>query len=507
MKRGLTLTIRTVPARYNLLIRARLLLLNPRSLFRKVHSGPAYIMRTQLFLNALISPAVTGTQVANFNVTANVAALYGCNSTCYEAFSKGIANDFAEFGALYNENFYTAADNFSSSAPGDMLKYQPIDPKDLTGSIPPGISAYRIQYTSVDLNGNNVPVTGFVAFPYANRTNGHLYRTVAWAHGTSGVFEGCAPSAMPDLYEYNSWSLLIERGYVVIATDYAGLGNNYTGHPYSALSAHANDVYYSVAASRKIWGIFMTTDWMSVGHSEGGGTVWSLAESPLVRNEPSMAGSYLGTVVQAPGVFQGQTALAAINVGNDFSSLDTNSSTGVLGELAWAVIGLQNLYPNETFNWLDPTYRQRLELAREAQACYESMEAVATGLNINEIINLSDANVAMQALRVIGIIDDLSAVGNHKSYQPILVVQGLEDVSVSPEVTEYAWNVTCEVGSEVHLQLYPGLDHDPVIPASAPSFLQWMDNRFDGLATFGNCSKITVEPFDAANLYAPVEED
>lgn len=184
-----------------------------------------------------------------------------------------------------------------------------------------------------------------------------------------------------------------------------------------------------------------------------------------------------------------------------------DSSAGVLGELGWAVIGLQNLYPNETFSWLDPTYRQHLELAKRAQACYVSMEAIATGLDISEIIDLSDGNIAMKALRVIGIIDELSAVGENESCQPVLVVQGLEDMLVSLEVTEYAWNATCEVGSEVHLQLYPGLGHDPVIPASAPSFLQWMDDRFDGVVTKEKCSKVTVKPFDAANLYAPVNED
>ncbi|KAJ4382552.1 hypothetical protein N0V86_001774 [Didymella sp. IMI 355093] len=463
-------------------------------------------MKIQFLINALLTPAVAGTQVANFNVSTSVAAQYGCNGSCYEAFSEGIAEDFAEFGAIYNESFYATAKNFSSSAPGDILKFQPIDPKVFTGTVPPGISAFRIQYTSVDLFGNNVPVTGFIAFPYASPSNGHSYRTVAWAHGTSGVFKGCGPSAMPDLYEYDSWALLTERGYAVIATDYAGLGNNYIGHPYSALVSHANDVYYSVAASRKIWGASLSEEWMSVGHSEGGGTVWSLAESPLVRNGSGMAGRYLGTVAQAPGVFQGQTALAATEAAENASSSDSSAGAGVLGELGWAVIGLENLYPNETFSWLDPTYRQRLELARKAQACYESMEAIATGLDIDEIIDLSDATVAMQALRVIGIIDDLSAVGENKSCQPVLVVQGLADMSVSPEVTEYAWNVTCEAGSEVHLQLYPEIDHDLVIPISAPSFLRWMDDRFDGKTTSGNCSKVTLEPFNA-DVYTPEDED
>lgn len=463
-------------------------------------------MRLQLFINAILAPVATSTQVANFNVSPSVAAEYGCNGTCYKAFSAGIAEDFAEFGALYNESFYETAKNFSCSAPGDLLKYQPINPQTIAGSVPKGITAYRIQYTSVDLFNNIVPVTGFIAFPYANRTNGHLYRTVAWAHGTSGVFRGCSPSAMPDLYEYDSWSYLIERGYVVIATDYAGLGNNHTSHPYSALAAHANDVFYSVAAARKLFGSHLTAEWMSIGHSEGGGSVWALAESALLANASSMAGKYLGTVAQAPAVFQGQQALAAVESAANSTS-EADSPAGTVGELGWAVIGFQNLYPNETLSWLNPTYQKRLALAKKAQACYDSMEAIATGLDLDEIIDLSDATVAMQALRVIGTIDELTAVGNSKSGQPVLVVQGLADVSVLPEVVESAYNVTCEMGSVVHLQLYPGLDHDPLIPAAAPSFLQWMDDRFDGVTIKKKCSKETVYPFNSKYLYAPVDQD
>ncbi|KAF3001853.1 hypothetical protein E8E13_004454 [Curvularia kusanoi] len=463
-------------------------------------------MKPQFLINALLPSLVTSRQVANFNVSANVAAQYGCNGTCYDAFSAGVAEDFAEFGALYNESFYATAKNFSGSAPGDLLKYQPIDPEAIAGSVPKGITAYRFQYTSVDLFNNTVPVTGFIAFPYANRTNGHLYRTVAWAHGTSGVFKGCAPSAMPDLYEYDSWGLLIERGYAVIATDYAGLGNNYTSHPYSALAAHANDVYYSVAAARKLFGGYLTHDWMSVGHSEGGGTVWALAESPLVNETSSIAGCYLGTVAQAPAVFQGQQAILALE-STDNSTSAAGSAADTAGELGWAVIGYQNLYPNDTLSWLNPTYRKRLDLARKAQACYDSMEAIATDLDLDEIVDLDNTTIALQAMQVIGTIDELTTVGNSMSTQPVLVVQGLADVSVLPEVVESAYNVTCEAGSEVHLRLYPYLDHDPLLPAAAPSFLQWMDDRFDGVATKKACSKKTVYPFSSKYLYAPLDTD
>lgn len=136
-------------------------------------------MRSQILMSALLSSTVTGSQVANFNISAITAAQYGCNATCYESFSAGLAEDFAEFGSLYNEGFYATAKNFTKSVPGDILKFEPINPEDFSGSLPKGITAYRFQYTSANLSNNTVPVTGFVAFPYANTTNGNLYRTAS----------------------------------------------------------------------------------------------------------------------------------------------------------------------------------------------------------------------------------------------------------------------------------------------------------------------------------------
>lgn len=229
------------------------------------------------------------------NVLACTTAQYACTTTCYKAFSASIAEDLAELGASHNESFYATAKNFTGSVPGDILKFGLIELKELSGSVPEGITAYQIQYTSASLSLETVPATGFVTFTYAKRTNGHICRTVAWAHRTSGVFKACALSAILDRYDYGIWSYLIERGYAVIATDHASLCNSFTGHPYSAPSAHANDVFYSVhvAAARKIFWLKFIAERMSTVHSEAGGTVWSLAESPLLRKSPNIAGNYL----------------------------------------------------------------------------------------------------------------------------------------------------------------------------------------------------------------------
>ena len=89
---------------------------------------------------------------------------------------------------------------------------------------PEGAQAYRVVYRSTDSGGAAVDVTGVVIIPAAASPAAGR-DIVAWAHGTSGIADDCAPST-------NSWlfgsiaglASLLRHGYIVAATDYQGLG-------------------------------------------------------------------------------------------------------------------------------------------------------------------------------------------------------------------------------------------------------------------------------------------
>lgn len=145
-------------------------------------------------------------------------------------------------------------------------------------------------YTSQDINGTLVPATGFIAVPFVRRQK-DPFRLIALAHGTIGVFRGCAPSSSSKLFDYNSWTPLLLAGYAVVATEYAGLGNDMIKHQYIASAAYANDVYWSVAAAHEAFPNDLTREWVSIGHSQGGDVVYKLSEHKLVQDNSS---GYLG---------------------------------------------------------------------------------------------------------------------------------------------------------------------------------------------------------------------
>ncbi|EXK78946.1 hypothetical protein FOQG_16395 [Fusarium oxysporum f. sp. raphani 54005] len=107
---------------------------------------------------------------------------------CQQVLAIANAADFETLGTAFDFDFYATADNFSTSKPGDLLKLAAIDSSHL--DVPAGMTSFRFQYTSRDLDESPVPSTGFIAFPFAKLTQGRKFSLVAYAHGTIGVFRG-----------------------------------------------------------------------------------------------------------------------------------------------------------------------------------------------------------------------------------------------------------------------------------------------------------------------------
>jgi pimeloyl-ACP methyl ester carboxylesterase len=467
-----------------------------------------------LFLSILaFSPSALAiiAQAANFNVSASLAETYGCGPKCYETLQKTNAVDLSTMGTEFDFSFYEMAANFSTSKPGEILKLEAVDPSIL--DVDSGLTVYRFQYTSQDLDGSLVPVTGFIAFPFAPPPwSGKSYPLVAFAHGTIGVYRGCAPSASPSLFDYKSWSLIAERGYAVVATDYAGLGNNHTGHKYCSHHAHANDIFYSVIAAQKAFGHKLTKDWVSAGHSQGGGAVWKLAEQVqqlLDSNKRHVCGKYLGTVALSPTPHIRDMVYWAIN--NVLPLKDFHRYI-LTAELPSVAVALRSVYP--TFNSssiLAGPLKKRLELADHAQMCTTAMMGLTADLSIEELFSpiLSDDAHKGASDNLLSTWQDATqVVASGRTTAPLLVIQGLADTSVVPADTIASYNKACQTpGYEVHLRLYDGQDHSPTVVATAPEWLDWIKDRFTGVRTSGVCSNITRLPFDSEYVKEEREVD
>ncbi|KAL4918119.1 Alpha/Beta hydrolase protein [Aspergillus aurantiobrunneus] len=446
-----------------------------------------------LFATATVAAGTTE-QASNFPVSPEVAAQYGCGKTCQESLNQANSKDLGDFNTPFDFDFYATANNFSNSKPGDLLKLSPVD-TDLL-DVPAGIATYKIQYTSVDLDNSTIPATAFVSFPFVQQ--GGPFKLVAFAHGTSGVFRGCAPSTSSSLFDYDTLIPLLFSGYAVVGTDYAGLGNNYKSHKYISAKANANDVYWSTIAARKAFPHRLSEKWVSIGHSQGGGASWKLSEHELVQTTTS---GYLGGVAVAPNthiynaVVEGMDKLEA-------SFGEETRSPGFFSYIPSVYFALRAVFPNYTATWLSNMAQGRIKLGNHAQLCASALPVVLQGLNTSQVMTKVDPS----GLAPIKEFQDMNAPAQgDKAARPLLVISGANDTTVFPGITTKAYKKSCKAGNIVHLSIYPGLEHSPVFGASAPEWLGFINDLFHGYG-FSNCSMATVRAFDMIHANTPEEE-
>ncbi|XWW93418.1 hypothetical protein V2A60_001351 [Cordyceps javanica] len=436
-------------------------------------------------------------QAANFILPKEAYPAYGCGEECQKAINTAVPADILAVGLDFDGDFYATARNFSTDLePGEVLKFETVDANDRFVSS--GTSLFRLQYTSRDLDGSLVPATAFVALPqvsnlrYQSSDGGRRFPVVAWAHGTVGLFAGCAPSNGPNMYDYGTWQPLVQRGYAVVATDYAGLGSNYTTHKYLSHRAHANDVHYSVQAARRVLGHALADEWMAAGHSQGGGAVWKLAESEFVEND----GSYLGTVAIAPATYV--VDMFFDNIGKNIPEL--------LGYFTYFPFAIERALPSFNGSFVALDMQRRLHLAERMQVCISGMFAMVVGLNKTQIIDA--AGLERGRTEMLAWQKNNSAAQGDRSPAPVLVVQGEADTTVLMNTTREAWKRSCDAGNQVHLRVYQGQEHSATTEAAAPEWVGWIDERFYGRPSQSgqNCTEKVRNLFAGSDTKAAPEQ-
>ncbi|KAF9891506.1 hypothetical protein FE257_003973 [Aspergillus nanangensis] len=412
---------------------------------------------------------------SQFNLA--LAEQHNCTNTCQNNLRKTLAidNKILFGNATPDDTFYATADNFPTSAPGDLLKLQPLD-RSIPG-VGTNASIYLMQYTSIGLNGTRpVPATAFIALPLPllprtrPRTRPQQLPLIAYAHGFTGLTPPCAPSRTSTLSLLNldTWSLLLSAGYAVVAPDYAGLGNNFTPHLAVNPVYNSEDVYFAVVAARNAFRGLFTSDWAAVGHSQGGGAVWGLNENPRVINNPNPnpGGNYLGGVAMAP----------AARLSHMLSA-----ETGLLRAPVFAEGVFETVGAPVVPRVMTPEMRARAPLVRELGLCLVAVLGLGMDLEEEEQVVEEEAEVMDQVRAAAGWFEELYGAGGGKRAEaPLLVLQGLEDRSVLPEGTRDTVERAREVGNVVDVSWYPGVDHDGIVRASEAEWMRWLRGRFEG---------------------------
>ena len=368
---------------------------------------------------------------------------------------------------ITNDPFYSTPTNYSSNLQaGQILKVE-VSSNDSAYDIPPGQHVSRIMYTSIDATGKVVPATAAILWPFTPKPfNGSsTYPIVAWAHGTSGINRQCAVSNIRNLqYDFRSVFTLANTGYAVVIADYVGLGTDQPFN-YLAYKLHANDVVFAVKASQSVFSQ-LSKGWVSFGHSEGGGVAWAIGE----RQATSPIPGFLGTIAAAPPPFPIATT----------APVGTSVFTALL---SFTISRLYGLNLTEIFN---PIPLQALQFVGSIGGCNDASYASLATFTADQIYaNTSwpTSDAAKAFLR------DYSVSGRSLG-GPMLIIQGSNDTVVGTAGAQLGFNATCSTqGNNVSVEYVSviGQDHNPSMYASTRLWLQWIEDRFNGVPTTPGC--------------------
>lgn len=216
---------------------------------------------------ASVEPAATATSAATATTSAVVASTTSPPvvqpSDTNEATSTTAALPVAPF-APGNLEY---PDPLPDAPPGTIIDLEPLGE---FGEV----SAYRILYHSRNRKDENIAVSGYVLAPLDDATDTE-WPVVAYAHGTTGMADQCAPSATvdSDLRRSDSEASLMVQlaslGYVVVATDYEGLGTPGL-HPYVVGESEARSILDSVRAVQQMERPNVSNAFAVAGISQGG---------------------------------------------------------------------------------------------------------------------------------------------------------------------------------------------------------------------------------------------
>ncbi|KAI9697560.1 MAG: hypothetical protein M1820_007759 [Bogoriella megaspora] len=387
--------------------------------------------------------------------------------------------------SVSDDEFYTPPAYSEKDPAGKLLKVD--DRVDASKYLlPPGTALSRILYLSQTIAGAVVPVSAFILWPYSPKTHSDgLYPVVAWAHGTSSFCQDGAPSHHKNLWQHFLAPYQIAlNGYVVVATDYAGLGVHHDArgdpitHTYLAAPAHANDIVFAVPAARAAFPDKLSKDFVTIGHSQGGGATWAVAERQAITPTEGCLGCIAVSpptrVLDEPEPF-GSIIFAAMTEGMKATLPDTDLAA-----------------------ILTPEGQQRLETARQANAGTASIVQMLLGTDLLQPDYKTNKHVQQY--------QDTVASGRKAIGCPMLIVHGAADPRISIATVQTAFEQTKASfpQSEIELAILPGVTHAPALTAGQRLWMEWIADRFarKPFEKQASVSSIVVEPARSVERYA-----
>ncbi|HVL51566.1 MAG TPA: lipase family protein [Actinomycetota bacterium] len=349
------------------------------------------------------------------------------------------------------EDFYDHPEDIPPGEPGRLIRIQALDL--------PGAQGWRVLYHSEAVDGRAIIVSGLVYAPDSAGEPGSR-PVIAWGHGTRGLGDLCAASRLPGSLSGPLFAELMDRGFVVAATDYEGLGTPGV-HPWLVGQSAGRGILDIVRAAGQIPGSGAGNRFLALGGSQGGGAVLFAGEMAT-----AYAGELelLGVVAVAPAAELDLLALLPRDQG----------ISGIHGFLVMGALGFAAAYPELPLEAVlrPEVIAQRGELET---LCADEIERRFRNVPQDSIVVAAPGSVDRWAEAL-----EENTPGRSATGAPVLLVHGDQDRVVPVEISELLFARLCRLGVNVEKLIYAGADHGEVLGAAGPEVLEWITAREQG---------------------------
>lgn len=365
-----------------------------------------------------------------------------------------------------------------------------------------GAQAWKIAYISSDISGRKTISTALVMAPVGPAPTGGR-PVMSWGHGTTGTAQNCGPSQVIDpaspLNEYflvggNSWTdyglpaveEFIKEGYVLVATDYQGLGSG-GRHQYSVAATNGMDTLNAARAAVSLKETGANKKTLVYGWSQGGGAAIALAGMPEYIKQTGTAADNLdiiGFVALAPQdisilapagkldqaaadkYFQSSQKMFLDNVFNF-----THATMYYWGtQAAFPNLKLSDIFTDEGVKVANEIYGNKCMHASSDTFNFNYGASYATLLKQTPTNTLAWAQ-AMQK----------GGVPVVKPIAPVQIYFGSKDTAVPPIMHKLYQEQVCKLGGNVGRMQLPGEQSHFTTPGtSKPFYLAWVKDRVAG---------------------------
>ena len=374
----------------------------------------------------------------------------------------------------------------------------------------PGAQAWRIAYVSSDVNDRRTISTGILVVPTGKPPVGGR-PIVSWGHGTTGTAQNCGPSQAVNpavsLNQYfltngNSWldygmpalEEFIKEGYVVVASDYQGLGGG-GKHQYVVSATQGRDSINAIRAAGSMKESGSGKKALIYGWSQGGGTTIAAANSGDYINQKGTAFDdieMVGFVAMAPpdlAVLVPPSGLTDESAESMIGGFSKTFSDNVFNftHLAMNLWGTQAAYPDRlkiTDLYTDEGAKAVNEIM--ANKCVHVASDTLTYTYGNDYSQLMkakpDNSKAWADALVAGSVPDAKPVA------PVIIYWGGKDTVVPPVMGQLYREQMCKRGANVARVALGPVSHFGTPAASQPLYLPWVKDRFAGKPAADGCA-------------------